>query len=86
METPIAEAIAVNRVHVFVLCPFCGEIHLHGSGGKIHEDAYGGRGAHCIDRTASCTDYNIQCTPRTVRLDQALTRRDVRRILASGRC
>jgi len=44
-----AEVVAVDREHVVVLCPYCGEFHWHGSNGDITKQDYGTRLLHCID-------------------------------------
>ena len=36
--------VAVNDVQVFIVCPYCGHIHCHGSGGGDYE---GHRVEHC---------------------------------------
>lgn len=38
--------IATDRAHVYIVCPYCGEIHIHGSGGGNYE---GHRVEHCKD-------------------------------------
>lgn len=42
-----ATVFAVDPVYIFVICPFCGEIHRHGSNGAIDSADYGHRQAHC---------------------------------------
>lgn len=36
--------IALDKAHVFIVCPYCGHIHLHGAGGGDYE---GHRVEHC---------------------------------------
>ena len=43
---PIAPVIKFDNIHVWVKCPFCSRIHIHGScGGKDFE---GHRTPHCM--------------------------------------
>lgn len=38
--------IATDRVRVYIVCPYCGDIHIHGAGGGNYE---GHRVEHCKD-------------------------------------
>lgn len=55
--------IAVDNVHVFIVCPFCGNIHLHGAGGGDYE---GHRVEHCNEKRrhpGSWPGYYIEQAP-----------------------
>ena len=41
--------IGFNESQVYIVCPHCGEIHLHGRGGKPDYQYEGHRASHCID-------------------------------------
>ena len=66
MKTFIAPAIAVDPVHVFVLCPWCSRVHTHGSAGDIGRQKYGTRGPHCLSNDFS-PDYEIVTDQNTIR-------------------
>lgn len=38
--------VALDKTHVYIVCPYCGYIHIHGAGGGDYE---GHRTAHCND-------------------------------------
>lgn len=48
MEFVVIGMPSKDRVHLVILCPFCGEIHLHGAGKPLEELAYGARVPHCV--------------------------------------
>lgn len=55
--------IAVDNVHVFIVCPFCGNIHLHGVSGGDYE---GHRVEHCNEERRhpeSWPGYYIEQAP-----------------------
>lgn len=62
-KDPVAIAIAVNTVHVYVLCPFCGKVHIHGSCGDITKEDYGFRVPHC----GATEEYRIVTNADTIR-------------------
>lgn len=70
----IATVFAVDPVHVFVICPFCGEIHLHGSNGDITRDDYGHRLVHCGGHFSA--GYYLHTNPFTIRSEDGF---DVRK-------
>lgn len=38
--------VGVDQIHVYIICPYCGSFHQHGSsGGEKYE---GGRVSHCM--------------------------------------
>lgn len=52
--------VALDKTHVYIVCPFCGNIHLHGAGGGDYE---GHRIAHCNSRShikGDVTGYYIE--------------------------
>lgn len=50
--------LKVDSVHVYVRCPYCLKVHLHGSNGGSH---YGGhRGSHCDVKVGSNPGYVIR--------------------------
>jgi ribosomal protein L32 len=51
--------IALSDVHVYVVCPYCGEIHLHGN---ITGDYDGNRVQHCRGHHSD-PNYNIEFDP-----------------------
>lgn len=61
-----AEALAVDRVHVHILCPYCGQIHRHGSAGNVALTNYGSRVPHCAD-PSQYDEYEIFTTSATIR-------------------
>ena len=44
--------IGFSDCQVYIICPHCGEIHMHGKHGKTIGDYEGWRVAHCITRIA----------------------------------
>ena len=80
LELLEAEAIAVDHVHVYVICPFCGKVHLHGSVGNISLNGYGSRVPHCTWPDPSPEgQYEIITTPATIRKESgAITNRDLK--------
>lgn len=76
-----AKVLAVDKVHVHICCPICGKLHTHGSTGRIDEQNYGHRVAHCGDSHLPWINgyfhdnprgdsYELICTPETVRQDE----------------
>lgn len=55
-----ATAIAADSIQVFVICPWCGKIHMHGSNGQPDGSSglnrWGTRVPHCH---AGFADYDI---------------------------
>jgi len=41
--------IGFNESQVYIVCPHCGEIHLHGRGKKPDYQYEGHRASHCIE-------------------------------------
>jgi transposase-like protein len=70
---PVAIAFAVNCVHVYFLCPFCGKVHVHGSCGYYTKNDYGYRCSHCNDR-----QYLILTNTDTVRKSGVFTSSELR--------
>lgn len=64
-----AKAIAVDPIHVFCGCPYCGKVHLHGSNGDITEIDYGSRVPHCYPATGQ---YIIIADEKTVRREDQI--------------
>lgn len=59
----IADLIKVNGNSIYVLCPYCKEIHMHGMGSDEYDPKqvnYGSRGSHCFNG-----DYTIKKTKLT---------------------
>lgn len=84
-----AHAIAVDPIHVFIICPLCGKIHMHGSNGDIGAAEYGSRVPHCGDyRIEERADqHDIATTTNTLRyLEPATVRPETvyRRYLESA--
>ena len=48
--------IGFSQIQVFIICPYCGEIHCHG---KSNENYKGRRIAHCVDYKGG-DDYYIR--------------------------
>jgi hypothetical protein len=77
LEYPKAEVVAVDREHVVVLCPYCGEFHWHGSNDEITKQDYGTRLLHCIDVDRG--SYELVTTEKTIRKDKGkIRKRDLR--------
>lgn len=59
---PVAEVIGVRTwqgIRQFrVICPYCGEVHLHGAGGVAEdiEDYRGHRNSHCYTNRHAARD------------------------------
>ena len=52
--------VALDKTHVYIVCPYCGHIHLHGAGGGDFE---GHRIAHCNSHShikGDITGYYIE--------------------------
>jgi hypothetical protein len=73
-KEPVAKAIAVNDVHVYVLCPFCGKVHVHGSRGDITKEDYGYRVPHC----RATEEYRIVTNADTIRKSGLITGSELR--------
>jgi len=41
--------IGFNESQVYIVCPHCGEIHMHGRGRKPEYQYEGHRARHCVD-------------------------------------
>lgn len=69
--TPIlsAQVVAVDRVHVVIICPICGKFHWHGSNGVTADLNYGTRVPHCTgdERSRFDGEYELVTTPSTIR-------------------
>jgi predicted RNA-binding Zn-ribbon protein involved in translation (DUF1610 family) len=59
----IATVLAVDPHYVWVLCPYCGKIHRHGSLRNIKKDHYGNRVGHCLESVS----YDLVCDQYTAR-------------------
>jgi hypothetical protein len=66
-----ATVIAVDPVHLYVLCPFCGKVHIHGSNGVIDSGNYGHRFAHCKKKHFG--GYNLKSNKSTIRSEYEIT-------------
>jgi hypothetical protein len=73
-QSPVARAIAVNAVHVYVMCPFCGKVHVHGSGGDFTKEDYGYRVPHC----RVTEEYRIVSNADTIRKSGLFTGSELR--------
>lgn len=64
-----ADVVAVDRVHVVIICPFCGKFHWHGSGGDITGTNYGTRVPHCTGDDAGRFhgEYELIASEHTIR-------------------
>ena len=51
--------IAFNESQFFVVCPMCGEIHIHGRG--TDRKAYGARLSHCTSEMMEALDIEHEC-------------------------
>ena len=66
-ENRIATVFAVDPIHVFIICPICGNLHQHGSNGKIDLENYGFRVPHCRIGMAYRGDYELIADDLTLR-------------------
>ena len=73
-----ADVIAVDSVHVVIICPICGKFHWHGSNGITTDLNYGTRVPHCTGDDAGRFrgQYELITSEHTVRLDK-LRPRDI---------
>jgi hypothetical protein len=55
--------ITPDYVHFVILCPFCGELHLHGAGKNPDDIAYGPRAPHCSVPSPEVPGYTIVPPP-----------------------
>ena len=81
-----ADVVAVDQVHVVIICPICGEFHWHGSGGDITGGNYGTRVPHCTGDDAGRFrgEYELVATEHTIRREKLRPReieawRDIQR-------
>ncbi len=76
-----AKVLAVDSIHVYICCPICGIIHMHGSNGNMDKENYGHRLAHCsggglpwingyFKDNPRGDSYELICTPETVRQNE----------------
>jgi hypothetical protein len=70
-----ATAIAADPVHVFIICPYCGAIHLHGSNGKPEGSEGPNRWGHRVDHCGAhySAGYVIEGNPFTIHSDKPLS-------------
>lgn len=61
-----AEVVAVDLVHVVIICPICGLFHRHGSCGDITGTNYGTRVPHCNEQRFH-GEYELVTTDYTIR-------------------
>jgi len=75
----VAEVVAVDSVHVIIICPHCGKFHRHGSNSRIHEREYGSRVPHCTgdDSSIDHEQYELITTASTIR-KPVVSRQDLR--------
>jgi hypothetical protein len=79
MQSLIAEALAVDPVHVHVLCPYCGKVHRHGSFGDPMLTDYGSRVPHCSwPDVHPDGEYQLVVTPQTIRKNSPITTKDLK--------
>ncbi len=72
----------VDERMIYILCPICGELHTHGSGG-LENISYGGRVQHCYWPSKIVPEpnlgYDIQPSERTViKRDGLATSKDLK--------
>jgi hypothetical protein len=70
-----AEVIAVDLVHVVIICPICGLFHRHGSCGDITSTNYGALVPHCTEKIPQRFqgEYELVTTDYTIRKARLLT-------------
>ena len=71
-----ATVLVVDPVNVFVNCPFCDKVHVHGSNGNINESNYGTRLSHCKDAGLHA-DYELICDGSTIRKTKEIGRKEI---------
>ena len=64
-----ADVVAVDQVHVVIICPICGKFHWHGSNRNITDLNYGTRVPHCGDdaRKHFRGEYELITSEQTIR-------------------
>lgn len=66
LEFPVVIPFYVTAKSVYIVCPYCGEIHHHGRGVR---DYVGFRQAHCLDiglrKDESPAEYFIEQIPKS---------------------
>ena len=70
-----ATVVAVDLVHVFVICPYCGKIHLHGSNGLLDGDNGNNTWSHRLDHCGAHYNagYYLVGNQFTVKSEKPLT-------------
>lgn len=73
-----ADAVAVDLVHVVIICPICGKFHWHGSNGITTDLNYGMRVPHCTGDDAGRFrgQYELVTSEHTIRREK-LRPRDI---------
>ena len=73
-----ADVVAVDSVHVVIICPICGKFHWHGSNGILTDLNYGTRVPHCAGDDAGRFqgEYELVTSEHTIRRDK-LRPRDI---------
>ncbi len=86
-----ADVVAVDLVHVVIICPFCGKFHWHGSNGILTDLNYGTRVPHCTGGDAGRYrgEYELVTSEHTIRRDKLRPRdieawRDIQRSKRAG--
>ena len=84
MEFLAIGVISKDRVHFIVLCPFCGDLHLHGAGGAGDGPLqYGNRSPHCTEIRKTSVSYEIVPAP-SVEVEDVLRNSLKRRAAKKG--
>jgi hypothetical protein len=68
-----ALVLAVDPIQVYCRCPFCDEIHMHGSNGMIHDKSYGDRIPHCHRDNGRFHSYLLITCDQTARSEKVIT-------------
>lgn len=69
-EIPIADVLKIEGNIIWVLCPYCRQIHNHGLGGEkpsIRQRDFGSRGSHCMT-VGMHEDYILKKTKLSTKL------------------
>ena len=77
-----AIAQAIDPVHVYINCPFCNKVHMHGSSGDIDKKNYGTRISHCQNKDV-IREYEIVVDNATIRNLKEYNKQQIEKIFGN---